>query len=328
MNGASAPVRAMLALVLAAPAFAACAAEGVRVCLNWAPGADHAPLYFARAEGWFSDADVAVDILPGGGSGDALQKAANGECESAIADFGALRAARAAGKHLIAVMALFSDSPLAFYAPDHSGVTSPEDLVGKCVAGHPTDPPRRLWPAFAARTGLAPDAVTWIDLPNNAKVDALADGTVAVAGNGFYHHHAEYVRAFGEQLHVLWWRDVGVNPYGNVLVLSQAWASSHPAAARAFVRAVQRAHAACAAEPEPCLAALLAANPHLDTGTETAKWQAARPLIAPGRLAGTTLGSFDPAQAAASFHPPLPEAEAMRMYDNGLLDPAVLVPAR
>lgn len=327
MIGASELVRAMFGLALAALACVGWSAEGVRVCLNWAPGADHAPFYFARAEGWFADADVAVEILPGGGSGAALQKLARGECESAVADFGALRVARAAGTDPIAVMAVFADSPLAFYSLDGDAVTSPTDLAGKRVAGYTTDPPRRLWPAFAARTGLTLDAITWIDLPNNAKVEALAHGAVAVAANGFYHHHVEYVNAFGERLRILWWRDVGVNPYGNVLALSGTWASSHPRAARAFVRAVQRAYAACAVHAEPCLAALLAANPHLEGVREHAKWEAVRPLIAPARLAGTTLGAFDPKQAAASFHPPLPAAEAVRLYDNGMLDPAVVVPA-
>jgi NitT/TauT family transport system substrate-binding protein len=58
----------------------ATAAEGMRVCLNWAPGADHSPLYHARQEGWFADAGLAVDILPGGHSADALRRLAEGEC--------------------------------------------------------------------------------------------------------------------------------------------------------------------------------------------------------------------------------------------------------
>ena len=76
---------------------AASAADGVRVCLNWAPGADHIPLYAARQQGAFADADLAVDLRPGGGSGDAVAKLAAGECEVAVADFSAVIAARARG---------------------------------------------------------------------------------------------------------------------------------------------------------------------------------------------------------------------------------------
>jgi len=282
-----------VAFACALAANGAVAAEGVRICLNWAPGADHAPIFFAREQGWFAQADVAVDVLPGGNSADALKKLAGGECEAAIADFGALRAARTAGGNLVAVMRLMSDSPLAFYWLDSTRIDSPADLAGKRIAAYAADPPRRLWPIFAAKHGIVETSVTWVDRPNNAKVAALASGEVDVAGNGFYHHHVEYAEAFGDRLRVMRWRDLGINPPGNVLALSRAWIAAHPTAARAFVRAFQRGYAVCASNGEPCLDALLAANAHLDRARENAKWQVFVPLDAPARLAGTTFGAFE-----------------------------------
>jgi len=294
------------------------AAEGVRLCLNWAPGADHAPIYFAREQGWYADANVAVDLLPGGGSGDALKKLASGECEAAIADLSAVRAARASGKDVVAVMAVFTDSPLAFYSLAEQPVLAPKDLTGKRIAGYATDPPRRLWPTFARDHGVAENAVTWVDLPNNAKVAALERGEADVAANGFYHHHVEYLDAFGDRIRILWWRDIGPNPVGNVLALSRSWLAAHTDAARAFVRSTQRGYAACAAAGESCVAALVAANPHLNADRERAKWAAARPLVAPPRRAGTTLGTFDPQQTALDC--------PADTCTNELLDPAVISP--
>ena len=69
---------ASLGLACVLSPIAASAADGVRVCLNWAPGADHVPLYAARQQGAFADADLAVDLRPGGGSGDAIAKLASG----------------------------------------------------------------------------------------------------------------------------------------------------------------------------------------------------------------------------------------------------------
>ncbi|MEO8037439.1 MAG: ABC transporter substrate-binding protein [Betaproteobacteria bacterium] len=295
----------------------AAAADGVRICLNWAPGADHAPIYFAREQGWFADAGVAVDILPGGSSADALKKLAADDCEAAIADYGALRAARAGGRDLVAAMRLMSDSPLAFYWLEGTPIGSPADLADKRIGAYATDPPRRLWPTFAARHGLVETAVTWVDLPNNAKVAALARGDVDVAANGFYHHHVEYAEAFGDRLRVMWWRDLGLNPTGNVLALARWWVTAHPGAAQAFVRALQRGYATCAGDGEPCLAALLAANPYLDPTREHAKWQVFVPLSAPGRLAGTTFGAFESPPGAA------PD----RSVADEMLDPGLKVPA-
>jgi NitT/TauT family transport system substrate-binding protein len=305
-------------LILLSFAGNAYAAEGVRLCLNWAPGADHAPIYFARDQGWYADANVAVDLLPGGGSGDALKKLAAGECAAAIADLSAVRAASASGMDVVAVMAVFTDSPLAFYSLVEKPVLAPRDLTGKRISGYATDPPRRLWSAFARDHGVDENAVTWIDLPNNAKVAALERGEVDVAANGFYHHHVEYLDAFGDRVRILWWRDIGPNPVGNVLALSRRWMTAHADAARAFVRNTQRGYAICATQGGPCVAALLAANPHLNIERERAKWAAARPLVAPPRRAGSVLGTFDPQQTASDC--------PADTCTNELLDPAVISP--
>lgn len=270
------------------------AAERLRVCLNWAPGADHAPLYHARQEGWFAEADLAVDILPGGQSADTLRRLAEGECEAAVADFGALLAARRQGRDLVAVMAVGAHAPHAFYALEDPPLRAPSDLVGRRVAAYATDPPRRLWHTFSARHGLAPDAVRWIDLPNNAKVEALATGEVDVAANGFYHHHLEYEAAFGSRLTVLWWRELGVDLLGTVLA-TPAGAVGEAAAAR-FVALTRRAWLDCLASPQPCLDALVAANPHLDPARERRKWPwAARSFAAPGE-ARESLGCLEAAK--------------------------------
>ncbi len=291
----------------------ATAAEGLRVCLNWAPGADHAPLYHARQQGWFADANLAVDILPGGHSADTLRRLAEGECEAAIADFGALLSARRQGRDLVAVMAIGAHAPLAFYARDGADLRTPADLVGRRIAGYATDPPRRLWRAFAERHGIAPDAVRWVDLPNNAKVQALSTGEVDVAANGFYHHHLEYADAFGDGLGVLWWRDLGLDLLGNVLVMPAS--ATHTRSAADFVALARRAWLACLESPRPCLDALVAANPHLDPERERRKWPwAARSFAAPGQ-APDSLGCLERdrvrATAAAWSVATPPEAAAL-----------------
>ena len=318
--------RALLSLIAAGPL---AATDGVRLCLNWAPGADHAPLYFARERGWFADADIALDMRPGGGSGDALAKLAAGDCEAAIADFGVLIVARGAGADPVAVMNMFADSPLAFYSLDTAHIDSPAALAGKRIAAYATDPPKRLWTAYARAAGIGADTVTWIDRPNNAKVAALERGEVDIAANGFYHHHAEYAAAFGHRLRVLWWRDLGINPYGNVLAVTARSMATATSAVERLVAVVQRGYAACADPAAPCLAALLAANPHLDAAREAAKWAAAVPLLYPPRSATATCGAFDTSRVEADIahattaDPPLARA----VFTNRFLDAGV-VPAR
>ena len=55
------------ALVLAVPFSAgpAAAAETINFVLNWVPGGDHAPVYWAREQGWYEDAGIDLNIEDG-----------------------------------------------------------------------------------------------------------------------------------------------------------------------------------------------------------------------------------------------------------------------
>jgi len=294
---------AVIGLIWLAAALPVRAADLWRVCLNWAPGADHAPLYLARAKGWFAEADLAVELRPGGGSQDALGKLSNGTCESAVADFGAVASATAHGNGpgVVAVFALFADSSLAFYGRGPKPLRSPADLRGARIAADDKELARRLWPAFAARNGLDADAVRWVSTPNNAKVDALSAAAADIAANTFYHHAVEFQRAFGSSLQTLAWRDHGINPYGNVIAVTALGADANGALVGRFVKIVQKAVRTCVAEPDACVTALLEANPHLDRETEFAKWRVAAPLMLPDRLAGEIVGAFE-AERAWEYH--------------------------
>lgn len=282
----------------------ATAADRMVLCLNWAPGADHAALYQARAEGWFAEAELATEIRPGGGSGDALSRLEAGECDAAIADHAAVVAARASGSRSVGILTVFADSPLAFFSVRPGQVETLADLAGRRVAADPRELARRLWPLLLKRNALADLKVQWLDTPNNAKVEALASGAADVAASTFYHHAREFEQAFGERLSVMHWRDHGVNPYANVVAVRESVTHEDPSLPRRLAEVVQRAQLACTRDPAPCLEALLVANPHLDRDTEAARWRLAVPLMAPRRLSGGIMGAFEPDRPEATCDSP------------------------
>lgn len=292
------------------------AADAWRICLNWAPGADHAPLYLAREQGMFAEADLAVDLRPGGGSADAVGKVQRGECEAAVADFGAVVSAWRAGRDVVAVFAVFADAPLAFVARAPARLERPAELAGMRVASDEKELARRLWPEFARRNGLDPGAVTWVQTPNNAKVDALRAGTADAAAHTFYHHMTEFSRAFGSSLVVMPYRDYGINPYTQVVAVSVRTVDAHPARVSSFVRVLRAAHRGCVVAPDACVLALTAANPHLDPALEREKWAVASPLVQPAGLAAPALGRFDADRVKAHHGPEAAEAFTNRFVDT------------
>jgi NitT/TauT family transport system substrate-binding protein len=273
-------------MLLAALCCAAQADERLTVVLNWVPNAEHAPLFHARRQGWYARAGIAVEIEPVLGSPIAIERATRGAHTLAVADFVAWLRASAGGAQGAAVMVLEHGSPYAFYFDRRAGLAGPGDFAGRRFAAQPQDPMRALWPVLAARhlragtpasAAGATAAVRWVDMGNAAKPDALARGEIDVALNPFLHNHLAYAAALGERLGVAWWRDLGFEAYGLVLISGAALMRDEAGLLRRFVAVTRRAWAQCRAAPAPCIDALIAAQPELDRADSAALWQLAQP---------------------------------------------------
>jgi NitT/TauT family transport system substrate-binding protein len=308
---------------------AAQAEEQLTVVLNWAPNAEHAPLFHARRQGWYAQAGIAVEIEPVLGSPLAIERAMRGARTLAVTDFVAWLRASAAGAEGAAVMVLEHGSPYAFYFDRRTGLAGPGDVAGRRLAAQPQDPMRALWPVLAARharrgapgsAGSESAAVRWVDMGNAAKPEALARGEIDVALNPFLHNHLAYAAALGERLDVVWWRDLGFEAYGLVLTSGAALMRDEPELLRRFLAVTQRAWAQCRAAPSPCIDALIAAQPDVDRADSAALWQLAQP--GPGALGD----AFDAARVErtradveAAFGvrtPPAREAATNRFLDR------------
>ena len=75
----------LLALLLAATASTAMAADPMNLMLNWTPTADHAPIYFAKAKGWYTEAGIDLTIEAGKGSALSAQRVGSGGANLGIA---------------------------------------------------------------------------------------------------------------------------------------------------------------------------------------------------------------------------------------------------
>ena len=64
----------MLAALAAALAAPAAAQTKLDFILNWVPGGDHAPYYYAKAQGWYAKEGIDLNLEPGKGSMLAAQK--------------------------------------------------------------------------------------------------------------------------------------------------------------------------------------------------------------------------------------------------------------
>jgi NitT/TauT family transport system substrate-binding protein len=310
---------------------AASASEPIELALDWIPGGNHAPIYYALAQGWYEAAGLAVTIETGKGSAASSQAVGFGKNPAGIADFGTSLVAIGKGAKLVAVMAIYENAPFTIYWLNSSGIRSVKDLAGRSIGNPPGDAARVMWPALAKASGLAPDAVRWVNIAPQAKLSALKSRAVdAMTDN--YNGHDLKVHELGDDMGYQLFRDVGLNPHGHTVIVNADYLAAHRDAVARFVRVTQKAYAACLPDGRPCVEALLSANSGLQLQEHLDQWQRTKELMRDDYAHDVALGGFDPQRMAADYT--LIETyfkletpfEIDHAYTNAFLDRTVKMP--
>jgi NitT/TauT family transport system substrate-binding protein len=282
------------------PAGLAAAAEKVTLVLNWVPTADHSPYYFAKQQGWYEKAGIDLAIETGKGSGITAQRVGAGTADIGIADMATALVAKSKGADLVAVMNVYANSPQGFYWLKSTGIKGPKDFPGHKIGNPPGDAARVMWPAFPKAVGIDPNSVTWVNIAPQAKTPSLKSHAVDIISD-FYNEHDLKVRDFGEDLGFLAWRSIGVNPYGNSVIVNGDYLKRHRDTVKNFVAVSQRAFAACVKEAEPCLKALFAEVSGLDERVQHDQWERIKELMRDPTTTTVALGWFDPKRMESDY---------------------------
>lgn len=289
------------AIALAALTFAgaASAQDKLNLVLNWLPGADHAPIFYAQKMGWYKQAGLDLSIENGKGSGFAAQKVASGDSQLGIVDMMTALDVRGKGAEMTAVMAIYANSPFGFYWKKSAGISSPKDFVGKKIGTPPGDAARTVWTAISKSLGIPEDSIKWVNVAPEGKIAALQTGAIDITQH-FYSVHYVYERTFGADMGFVAMRDLGFNPYSNAIFVSPKAAKEQSAAVRRFVGVTQRAYVACIETPQPCIEALSMAASQKPEDV-AASWANIRPLLVDEHSSKTAFGWFDPARVEADY---------------------------
>ena len=297
----AAPI-AMLAaaLGLALASAPAAAQQKLDFILNWVPGGDHAPYYFAKKMGWYAKEGIELNLEPGKGSALATQKVGAGANQIGLADMGGVLVAKSKGADLVAVYNVYANSPQGMYWLKSSGIKGVKDFPGKKIGNPAGDGARTMWPALAKANGIDPKSVTWVNIDANSKLAALKTNSIDVT-TSFYNIHHIFQRELGDDMGFLAWRDAGLNPYGNSVVVNAAFLAANKPVIDKFVKVTQRAFAACVKEPNPCVQALIDANGALKFDNELTNWTLVESLMSDRYAREVALGIHDDARMKADY---------------------------
>jgi len=269
---------AALAVGITISAGAAQAGQNVSLILNWTPAADHSPIYFAKSQGWYEKAGIDLSIEVGKGSAVSALKVGSGAAPFGISDLATMLVARSKGADDVALMSIYANTGQTFYWLKSTGVNGPKDFAGRKIGNPPGDASRVMWPAFAKAVGLAEESVSFVNIGPTAKSAALKSHAVEIISD-FYNSHDIKLREFGNDLGSLNWKEIGLNSYGNSIIVNRAFLEKNPKLAEDFVRITQKAYAACVADFEPCLKVLLEQVSGLDREEQLLQWRRIKELM-------------------------------------------------
>jgi len=270
------------------------AAETVSVRLSYTPFAAHIPIYVAAAKGYYKEAGLEVNILPGRGSTFAAMTVGAGKEEFGVSDPAAVLAARAKGVPIVAVANLQQDNGVALIATEKSGITKVEDLKGRKVGILPGSTTTIFLQALMKKHGVAMEdtkSVTWrpgTDLP------MLLDGTIEAEATVYNNEIITWAVEHPELKLKVWpMATLGFDTPGYALVTSEELLGKKPEVARAFTKATLKGGEYAMKHADEAVAILVNAAPELKTEIEAKKWQATIPASTSAATKKDGAGALD-----------------------------------
>lgn len=233
-------------IISALPTFAAAGEQPVRIQLRWLHQFQFAGYYQAIEQGYFAEAGLKVELLEGGPNALRAQDAVlKGDVEFAISSSGVVMS-RLEGQPVVAVAAIMQTSPLVWVTMADSGITTPQDLMGKRLMTMPPPESAELLTVLR-KEGLSISNLQLI--PTTFNIMDLVAGKVD-AYDAYVSNEPYDLKQQGYKFNLINPRDYGINFYSDVLITAEALATQEPELVIAVRDAVLRGWAYAFEHPE------------------------------------------------------------------------------
>ncbi|MCT4558655.1 MAG: ABC transporter substrate-binding protein [Pelagimonas sp.] len=266
-------------LAAAVMATGVAAETNLSFALDWKFEGPAAPYFTAIDKGFFSEADLAVEISAGKGSLDAIPKVATGAFPVGFADINSLIKFldQNPGAPVTAVMMVYDKPPFAVIGRKSMGVEAPKDMEGKTTGAPPPDGAWAQFPIFAAANDLNVDSITVEPVGFPTREPMLAEGKVSSIFGFSFSSYLNLVRLGvpEDDIATILMADHGVDLYGNAIIVNTDFAKENPDVIKGFLGAVAKGWADAIADPEAAIASLVKRNPAADAALEQRRLQLA-----------------------------------------------------
>ncbi|MBI5935106.1 MAG: ABC transporter substrate-binding protein [Chloroflexi bacterium] len=236
-----------------------------------------AGFYAASENGYYAEEGLSVKFAEAGVDADYLSPVVNGAAQFGDAGADDLILARSSGKPLVALATIYRRNPSAFVALEDSGITRPEDFVGKTI---------RIVPQTAAhlhammkKVGISQDQYSEVSLPSD--LDLFASGQADV-WNIYTNNFGVVLQRAGYKLNFIYPDDYGVHFYADTIFTNEELLETNPDLVLRFVRASLKGWTWAVENPTEAGLLIQKYKLNADPELEIAKMLASLPLINTG----------------------------------------------
>jgi NitT/TauT family transport system substrate-binding protein len=243
------------------------AQDKVSLAVDWILNGTHAGYFIAKEKGYYSEKGLDVSISRGFGSGDTIKRVASGSADFGVADTGAIIAARANEDIPVRIVAMVYDkATLGLIYLKSSGITKPQDIIGKTIARSASGASVNMFPAFLAVNNIdrskikeiVVDAATYLPLLMSGQADAVLEQAMNLG------KFARTAEKQGKEAVSMLYSDYGLSAYGNAIIVRDARVTENPDLVRRFTEASLRGLAYSLDHPEEAVDLLRKYNPEID----------------------------------------------------------------
>jgi NitT/TauT family transport system substrate-binding protein len=248
----------------------------ITIQLKWLHQAQFAGLYAADQNGYYAAEGLKVSFIEGGATVDLEKSVLDGTAQ--FGDIGAdtLITARADGKPLRAIAVIYRRSPLVFMALANSGITRPQDFVGKTIQA---DTGAITLHAMLAKVGISSDQYHEVNIGTD--LEPFYSGQVQV-WNAFINNEVLTAQSEGYKVNLIYPDDYGIHFYSDTLYATDNYIAANPDLVLRFLRATLKGWTYAIENPNLVAPMVSKYNPSANLQHETAQMIASIPLINTG----------------------------------------------
>ena len=252
--------------------------NNVTLALDWYPNSNHSGFYMAKANQYYAQRGLAVDIFTPANPEDVLKTVGAGKDDFGVSYQAEVLLARAQGIPVKSIAAMVQHPLNSIMVLKDSGISRPAHLEGKKigVTGIPFE--EALFLAMLEYDGINPEDVTIVNVGFDLG-PALLGGKVDAIVGAYWTHESIAMESQGYEINVLRMEDWGVPDfYELVLVASEETLRNRPKLVEAFLSGTKEGFKDVIVDSEKAVDVLISFNPEVNRTLEIKGMELLGPL--------------------------------------------------